>query len=242
MRSSRQAANAGEACRWSRGAEAAGRRAGLHALLALGLGDTRSGVIARTTRHMDPLYGAQKVAKTKLAYNNCRLDVDVHLSYICRPVALRSRVVALCIVDPRPKGCASHRAARPAACLWTGSRLRLSDAGDSGSATSVTVRIPTHGGPVLRRPQARSAETSGTSETPRTADGSACTAVPRIESPRSAGRGARCRGRSPRRWPRPGSSSRRESRRTSRCPAPSPTPAACSCRAARRRPRHGRAP
>jgi hypothetical protein len=37
------------------------------ALLAFGLSDTSSGVAARSARHSWPLYGTQKVAKTKLA-------------------------------------------------------------------------------------------------------------------------------------------------------------------------------
>jgi hypothetical protein len=38
----------------------------LKALLALGSGDTSSGVVARSTRHSWPLYGAKKLAKMKL--------------------------------------------------------------------------------------------------------------------------------------------------------------------------------
>jgi hypothetical protein len=53
--------------------------------------------------------------------------------------------VALCIVDPRPKGCGRHRVARPAVCLRTGSRLPLSDTGDSNIETCVTILIPTYG-------------------------------------------------------------------------------------------------
>ena len=39
------------------------RKTGLKALLALGLSDTRYGVIVRTTRHMDPLLERQKSRK-----------------------------------------------------------------------------------------------------------------------------------------------------------------------------------
>ena len=37
------------------------------ALLAPVLDHTSNGVVARMPRHMDPLYGAKKLAKTKLA-------------------------------------------------------------------------------------------------------------------------------------------------------------------------------
>ncbi len=40
-----------------------GRRAGLKALLAPGAGDTRNGVVARTTRQMDPSTERQKSRK-----------------------------------------------------------------------------------------------------------------------------------------------------------------------------------
>jgi hypothetical protein len=46
----------------------------LKALLARGLGDTRRGVIAGTSRHRDPLYGEKKLAKTKLAAITTVLD------------------------------------------------------------------------------------------------------------------------------------------------------------------------
>ena len=64
------------------------------------------------------------------------------------------------------KAAADTARARPAACLRTGSRLRLADTGDSQHLNYRNYLNSTLWGPVLRRPQARS---------DRTADGSAGT-------------------------------------------------------------------
>src|ERR671913_253012 len=77
------------------------------------------------------------------------------------------RVVALCIVDPRPKGRGSHRAARPAACI------RAERARASGSPSIV--------GAILRAAQNGWAEKAGMPQNPRTTDGGACTSLGLIQ-------------------------------------------------------------
>ena len=106
------------------------------ALLALGLGDTSNGVIARSTPPDRALYGASKVAKTKLTVvlDNCALElytVGMLRGFVAFPLyasLIRDQMGAANTARPRPPGSPSGRAPAPRC-------------GDSGSATSVTVRI-----------------------------------------------------------------------------------------------------
>jgi hypothetical protein len=51
-------------------------KSALKALLAFGPSDTTNGVIVGSTRQTWPFYGAQKVAKTKLAILTTVLDIS----------------------------------------------------------------------------------------------------------------------------------------------------------------------